>query len=551
MKPAVGKGRSDILGMAAVLSGLVLVAAAFRPVKLRSSVPAPALTIPSIHATGEPNVPPGCLVRYTLNGDIPGPGSPIWVASTMLRPNDAAIERLLRTPTSPQWRSPELFDFPQRTTVRYRAFDAEGRCGPVVSRSFGGLQHALPVLSIAVPQGAFFDADTGIYVVGHGIFHQEEEAVKRFPQYQRWWRYPGNYQFRGKTWERAAQVVWDEPDGFTTWAGDARIRINGNNTRGFPQHALRLRLDDGATDDMTFFSPQQGKGHRTLVLRTGGNDQDKAFMRDALVHRMCEGLGFGTSAVRNCVVYLNGAYWGLHQLRERHDDQEMARRAGCKAKEVTIIADRGILAEGAQEDLDAFMRALNELDQHVKAGTDPAPTLERFMDTEDLISYLAAQVIISNTDWPEQNVKLWRYSGDPRPGVTQCDGRWRMLMGDSDLSYGYPLGPEFNTIAHLRSRQAPLSRLFRACLASPSLRGRFVERVRSFQREALSTERMMQQVAAMARELEPEMPMHIARWRRPLTMDRWREQVAVLLAYASARNAAVTLHLNELVAERS
>lgn len=549
MERALGKGRSDIFGMAAVLTGLVLVAAAFRPEPVRAPLADPALVIRAIDPSGSPLSSNGSVVRYTLNGGVPGPTSPIWNASSTRKTDDAAIQRLLRTPTSPQWRSPELIDFPQRTTVLYRAFDAEGRCGPIVARSFGGFEHALPVLSIAVPEGAFFDADTGIYVMGHGVFHQEEEAVKRFPQFQRWWRYPGNYQFRGRTWERGGQVVWEEPDGRTAWTGGARIRINGNNTRGFPQHALRLHLDEGAAD-FGFFKPEQGKGHKSLVLRAGGNDQDKAFMRDALVHRMCEGLGFGTSAVRNCVVYVNGAYWGLHQLRERHDDQEMARRAGCKAKEITVIADRGILAEGDQADLDAFMRALNELDLQVKAGVDPAPTMERFMDTDDLIAYLAAQVIISNTDWPEQNVKLWRYSGESLSGLAVCDGRWRMLMGDSDLSFGYPLGPEFNTIAHLRARNAPLSRLFRACLASPSLRGRFIDRVRNFQREGLSTERMMEQVAEMARELEPEMPMHIARWRRPLTMERWKEQVAVLLAYASARNAAVTRHLNELVAER-
>ncbi|MCC7502700.1 MAG: CotH kinase family protein [Flavobacteriales bacterium] len=537
--------------MTTVLFGLVLLAAAFRPEPVLAPKADPTLVIRSFDPNGSPLAPSGAVVRYTLNGEVPGPVSPVWAASTMLRPDQPAIERILRTPSSPQWRSPELIDFPQRTLVLYRAFDADGRCGPVVARSFGSVLHAMPVLSIAVPEGALFDPDTGIYVMGHGVFHQEEEAVKRYPQYQRWWRYPGNYQFRGKAWERAAQVVWEETDGRTIWAGGARIRINGNNTRGFPQHALRLRLEEGSADDVSFFSPEHGTGHRTVVLRTGGNDQDKAFMRDALVHRMCEGLGFGTSAVRNCVVYVNGAYWGIHQLRERHDDQELARRAGCKAKEITVIADRGILAEGDQADLDAFMRALNELDLQVKAGVDPAPTLERFMDTDDLIAYLAAQVIISNTDWPEQNVKLWRYSGDPRPGVTACDGRWRMLMGDSDLSFGYPLGPEFNSIAHLRARKAPLSRLFRACLASPRLRERFVERVRTFQREGLSTERMLEQVAEMARELEPEMPMHIARWRRPLTVGHWKKQVEVLLAYASARNAAVTRHLNELVAERS
>ena len=152
MERALGKGRSDIFGMAAVLTGLVLVAAAFRPEPVRAPLADPALVIRAIDPSGSPLSSNGSVVRYTLNGGVPGPTSPIWNASSTRKTDDAAIQRLLRTPTSPQWRSPELIDFPQRTTVLYRAFDAEGRCGPIVARSFGGFEHALPVLSIAVPE---------------------------------------------------------------------------------------------------------------------------------------------------------------------------------------------------------------------------------------------------------------------------------------------------------------------------------------------------------------------------------------------------------------
>lgn len=273
-------------------------------------------------------------------------------------------------------------------------------------------------------------------------------------------------------------------------------------------------------------------------------------LRDAIAHTLCEDLGFMTSRSRSCVVYINGAYWGLHQLRERMDEREVAARCGVSRKEITLLADRGVLEHGSESELHAFMAGVAAIEALVDQGKDPGPALEDLIDVEGFLTYIAAQVIIGNSDWPDQNVKYWRYAGRKPGAEAWRDGRWRFIMGDSDLSLGYPMPASFPMLDHLMTHHSPVARLFKGCMASPGVRSRFIQRTEALLARELSAARITTVVRAMAVEVDPEVPMHVARWRRPLTVSGWEKQVDLLLAFATERPAHVKAQL-ELFASRT
>ncbi|MBL8000641.1 MAG: CotH kinase family protein [Flavobacteriales bacterium] len=523
------------------LAALVLLAAALRPARTTDRFD-PELVVERVDAPRGPEFhgPPGTVLRYTLDGRVPDSGSPVWSGAAAIDIDKArrTAERLLRTPTSPQWRAPLLTTFRGRTVVRIRAFAPDGRTGPVENWIVDQWPNALPSLSVLLDPASMFDPDTGLYVPGMAVFRTGETFVRRYRDDQRWWKYPGNYHHRGKRWERQATVVWEDDE--EVWEGTVGLRINGNNTRGFPQHALRVLLGDGPHDDPGIL----GAGHRALVLRAGGNDQDRTLLRDAIAHRLASGLGFHTSASRSCVVHLNGAYWGLHQARERMDEHEVARRCGVPRKDIALLADRGILEHGREQELHAFMRALAAIDEAVMQGSDPVPALEALIDVEGFLTYVAVQVIIGNSDWPDQNVKYWRYVGDGKGEEAWHDGRWRFMMGDSDLSLGYPMPASYDAIAHIATHTSPVARLFKACMAVPAYRSRFEARVGTLLAGPFAPDRAIAVVDSMAGEIAGEVPHHVARWRRPLSVDRWQEQVEALRAFLRVRPRHVADHLN-------
>ncbi|MBL7965288.1 MAG: CotH kinase family protein [Flavobacteriales bacterium] len=527
--------RALALPLVALLAALLLAAMVPRPTQ--ASLRDPELPVPELTVDGhvahrlKVYVPPGFTVHYTLDGSLPDARSPQANGHIAAEPDPRRTSRLLRQPSSIQWRHP-VGDFPSGTVVRACACDREGLCGPVVTRTLGidAQRDGLPVFSLALPEGALFDPDSGIYTIGHGIMRTNEPAVARFPRDQRWWKYPGNYQFRGRRWERSAHLTMIADKGLGIWKGDVRVRIHGNNTRGFAQHALRVYMPKERKDDVGLDLP------RTLLLRTGGNDQDKAFMRDAVVHEACRELGLWHTDAWPVVVYLNGAYWGIHEKRERLDNERMAHgfRVKPKPKHIAILADRALPWRADSVEAKRFLWRLARIERAAQSA-GVADTAAQWIDVEQFLTYMASQMIVGNTDWPDQNVKYWRYTGPEPEAGTARDGRWRFILGDCDVALGYATGPDVDVLEQVMTKQGPVARLFRAVMADPVARERFHRTITELLAGDLSPVRIVALIDRHAAELEPAMPMHIRRWRRPASMEAWHTEVERMRDFARQR----------------
>ncbi len=529
-----------VLSLAAVALGMAAWRAPVPRTTFNRELPVPC---PNAAAPGfEGTAPDGLSLHYTLDGSEPNAGSPVWTMGTRATPDEHHAQRLIRAASSPQWRAPVPGPYADAVVVRARYCDEHGRCGPIAERTWPVRGQRLPMLSLVLPDGSLVDPDSGIYVLGHGVFRDREPAVQRYPRDQKWWKYPGNYQFRGKAWERSADLEVLEADGQRMWAGPVRVRINGNNTRGFPQHALRLVSEEPLS--AAVLGAGRGTGHRALVLRAGGNDQDMAFLRDAVQHRLCEGLPFMTSGYEPCVLLVNGAYWGLHDLRERMDDREVARRIGVPRKQVTILADRAILYDGDEREVQRFTRMLGRIERMDPASPAFADSVDRYLDLDGFLQYMAAQLILGNADWPDQNVKYWRFTGAPDTPAGARDGRWRFIMGDSDQGLGSPVGPEFDHIARVLAKATPVPRLFKACLRSAPVRDRFRAIVEEQLNGPLSAQAMLATIDGLSARIRPEMPRHVARWRRPRTVEAWERDVEELRSFARLRGDHVRRQLD-------
>jgi hypothetical protein len=461
-------------------------------------------------------------------------------------PQRAQVARMLATPTAMQWRHPRP-GLPSALVVRAAQSDEAGARGPFTMQTYLFAGHGeLPVVSISCPPQDLIGEEQGLLVPGNGILRLPQGQLDSYALDPRWWKYPGNYHGRGDAWERSGRLQVIDPSGTERFQADIRLRINGQMTRGFPQHALRLLFNEplragvfGAGD----------AGREALVLRAAGNDQVKAMLRDAFQHRLCEGLPFTTSAVLTCVAYINGAYQGVHHLRERIDELELARLHGVPPRRITILEDRSELYRGDSADIRRFNRLMGRTERW--DGLDPAwlDTLEAQLDVSGFLTYMASQMILGNMDWPKQNVKYWRYTGPPRPEAP-LDGRWRFIMGDSDLGFGANAGPDADLFATVRDAGVPVSRLFLAMMRSPELRKRFVDAGLGLLDGPLSPERCMAVLDGMAAQMAPEMDRHTARWRKPADRAQWEREVQLMRDYAQRRAVHARRQLNAYIERR-
>ncbi|MBK7296868.1 MAG: CotH kinase family protein [Flavobacteriales bacterium] len=80
-----------------------------------------------------------------------------------------------------------------------------------------------------------------------------------------------------------------------------------------------------------------------------------------------------------------------------------------------------------------------------------------------------------------------------------------------------------------------MPKLFNACMGSPELRQTFISKVNELINGRFSAKRTIEVLDRIASRMEPEMPRHIARWRRPKDMVTWHLEVDRIRTYLRAR----------------
>ncbi|MBP7409160.1 MAG: CotH kinase family protein [Flavobacteriales bacterium] len=479
---------------------------------------------------------------YTTNGDGSDPRYGDDHITLNAAPDMRAVSAVLSTPTAVQWRHP-LFGLPGAMVVR-----AGGSArGPLVMRTYLFADHGvLPVISISALNEDLFDPEKGIAVVGDGMLYADEDVLNAYATDPKWWRYPGNYHGRGKEWERPARMQLIAADGNEVFQCDVDLRINGYNTRGFPQHAFRLLFREPLS--VAPFPDGDGIGSEALILRAAGNDQVKAMMRDAYQHALCEGAPFETSKALTCVVYVNGAYNGVHHLRQRMDEKELARRHGIKTSQITLLENSSVLAHGDEEDAQVFGRIVGQTERWNGSDGGWLDTLEARVDVDGFLAYMAGQMILGNMDWPKQNLKYWRYTGTPRD-QQPLDGKWHFIMGDSDLGFGANAPASSDMFARVRDTNAPIARLFLSMMRSPVLKARFLAQAGLLLEGPLSPARCGAVLEDFVTRMGPEMDRHTARWRKPLDKRTWSVEVEVMRRFAQERAGHVRQQLDRFRSE--
>jgi hypothetical protein len=506
----------------------------------------------------EIKAPAGAAVHYTLDGTEPSPSSPRYHGPLFIEANPGGpnIWSQIRTTISDgddpaDWWEPPAGDVYKSTVVRARAFQegfAPGRSsyatyfvGPKAKE-----RYTLPVISLITDPANLFDPETGIYVAGHGYDGQNWETA--------------NYAQGGREWERPVHLEFFETDGALVIGQEAGMRIHGGFTRRRFVKSLRLyaRREYGPpVFSHKMFADREVSEFKTFLLRNSGNDVTQTLMRDGLMQTVVKDLRFDTQAYRPAIVFVNGEYWGLHNLRERLDKHYLETHYGILEGGIDLLEKREQVIEGDSvhwADLNRFLQ------NHNLASPEHYAHFETLIDVDNFIDYKISQIYFRNTDWPDSNIKYWRrraesYIEGARHGH---DGRWRWFMFDTDGGFGFRGGPEaykYDMLPYVTAIDGPWAlpnnhnRPFStvhlsSLLANETFRQKFVTRFADLLNTTFAPERVLPAIDSLAATIEPEIQEHINRWRRPGThTNTWKNHVGVLRDFAAQRPSYQRQHL--------
>lgn len=495
------------------------------------------------------SVLPDAEIFYTLDGSEPSRSSnryagPIRIANRVHEPNKMA--GILTV--AEDWHKPgKVF---KGTVVRAIAYDADGNASGIVTKTYfvhprGHRRYSLPVVSLSTNKEHLFDHETGIYVAG-ALYENVSENH---------WENPANYTQRGREWERPAHIEFYEPDGTLGFSEPVGIRIHGAASRANVLKSLRVhfRKEYGKGKlDYPLFPELPYDTFDSFVLRTAGNDHDGAYLRDAFMQSLLDETRLDTQAYRPAILFINGEYWGIHNIRERGDEDYFAEKYGIDKAELDLLEGNAEIISGTNEHYLALIDMLRTRDVR-----DPSvyERVANAIDIENFIDYQVAQIYFDNGDWPGNNIRFWRENKpfDPASAYGR-DGRWRWFVFDTDFGFGMygdhnylNNSLERSTTPHGDDWPNPewSTFLLRTLLENDDFRMRFINRFADLLNTSFRPERVVERLRAMKSVIEPEMPEHIARWGRPYGMHWWAMNIERMETFAKARPAVMSGILNE------
>ena len=586
LKPVIRISATLLILLFTLLTGLA-----------KADQPPPPLPPPAFsHASGFYDKPfnllltgavPGATIYYTLDGSDPDPGNlegtayqykNIWVQ----RPGDqngnlltgSYLTHLYSLPISihdrssepdritgkatsyhnPPWYFPASPVF-KGTVVRAIAAMEGYPSSPVVTRTYFIHPHArrrftLPVIAISTTEDHLFDYHKGIYTPGIDFDRWRQNNPGRHADGGR----PANYHRRGVEWEYPAHFAfWDSTSVYPDLNQDIGFRIHGGWSRSDPMKSLRIyaRSDYGIPAlEYPIFPDQDYSSYKRIILRNSGNDYHYTLFRDALIQETVKHMNFETHACRPSVVFINGEYWGIHNIRERYDKHYFFRVFGIDHDSLDYLTDRYTVKEGDDRH---YRETLRYIEDNGLQESEHYEYIQTRIDTENFIDYQIANIYSDNTDWPGNNVDYFRKRTTSFQPDASCghDGRWRWVAYDMDFGFGlYWAPPDHNTLEFATRAGGTgwpnpdwSTFLLRSFLTNDDFRNEFISRFADLLNTAFLPERINLLINRYKNVLEPSFPEHIVRWKTPSSMHSWNQHINLMRNFAEVRGAHQWNHL--------
>lgn len=342
-----------------------------------------------------PNVSDGLKVRCTQDGSAP-------------------------TKSSAEFNAPITIS--QNTVLRCAAYkDGLLTKNVVTNTYFIGESIKMPVVAVSVDPN-FFE-----------YYYKKTNGGEPDMKHDR--MYAPNESYPDDSGEMAAHIEYFENGSSSkekAWEIEAGISLMGGWSRMERKKSLAVVMREEYQDGWLhypLFETRKGVNdkYKAFNLRNNGNRFVADYFADAVGGAALEGSGVDYQRSRQVVVFYNGVYYGIHDMRERFNKNYVETNYGIDASTVNFIKHlnkKVTASNGTTADYLAMLAFVNGNDMADPANYEMAKTL---IDIGNFADYMIAEMFIHNGDWPDNNVRAWKAPGRP----------WKFMVYDLDHGFDW------------------------------------------------------------------------------------------------------------------
>ena len=391
-------------------------------------------------------------------------------------------------PTAASTKYEKAINITKSTVVRAKVF-CDGWLSPfstAQSYIFHPRKMTVPVFSMQIND----DYLNGGNYMGLFRYNNSKEDKKTHD-----WRRPMNVEFFPAEGEESAFNQLGE------------IRIQGGQSRSNALKSIVFYANKRFDPDHKRFSyeffPDQKPGiteFKSFSLRDGGNDFGDMYFRDLIIQRtMAQNVDLDWQAGHTAVLYINGQYMGMLNIRERsNEDNIYSNYDGLEDLDLIEISHENVnnkdlfieeFKEGGSEFYEAFKTFYSE-----KGHT--LAEYEQWIDVSEFLNVMVMNLFYGNLDFPGNNLVFWR----PNEDATDCPlpKRFRIIVKDTDFGLGlYNRSSDVNTIDMIYNPSKHsdnwafsevATRLFRNMMEDPEMRQMFIDKCCVFTGDFMNAE---------------------------------------------------------------
>jgi len=350
-------------------------------------------------------------------------------------------------------------------TYRFRLYKDGMLPSPVTTRSYirTSNDYHVPVVSIVTDNDGLYSAKYGMWAKGpNGLAGNGQTELCNW----------------NRDWDRPANIEVIDPSNRMIINQEAEICNSGRYSRAFEPHSLKIEAKKKYGYDNYFaFTPFQDKPYnkyKSLKIRNGGNSNQARF-RDAALQQVIlrSGLNIECQSYQPVHQYVNGVYKGVLNFREPNNKDYAFANYGIDEDNVDCFkidhksgnSGHGygyIQSKGTTDAWDEWLK-LSE----TASNAESYKRICQLVDVEEFANYMAIEFLLYNSDWPRNNVKVFRR----RP-----DGQFRFILFDIDniLGYGADISDNPFTVFDSEENRSVIVTLFHNMMGNQSFNRLFV-----------------------------------------------------------------------------
>ncbi|MGY6588014.1 MAG: CotH kinase family protein [Wenzhouxiangella sp.] len=334
---------------------------------------------------------------------------------------------------------------------------------------------------------------------------------------------------------------------------------HGNDSWNYPQRGVDfISRDDYGYQrrlEHRFFETSDRTRFRRLMVKAAANDNypfepGGAHIRDSYIQHLSQiaGLDLDERSSTNVLVFVNGQYWGVYDLRERVDDNNFTDYyygQDYRYRESDLYLQflktwGATQAHFGNQPALADWASLRQYVQNNNMG-DPAhfAVVNEQLNIASLIDYFVINSWVVSRDWLNYNTGWWR-GLDPGGQARQ----WRYILWDMEAALGHFVNytglPDATHTAppcqaeNLNVGNGHTAILRKLIQENPEVRRQYVTRYIDLLNTHFSSDSAIALLDAMIDDIAPEMPRHISRWGGNLST--WQGNVESIRTFVANRN---------------